>query len=67
MTRIHYSGRLELVRNGKTITIAEGYAACARGDAAIRIRDMGAQTDDPDEVSCARCRKLIAEALGDSE
>ena len=54
--KIHYAGAVRT----PTVKILPGWAACCSGDKADRIRSAGANTYDPEMVTCAACRRVMA-------
>jgi hypothetical protein len=56
MNKIHYSGA---VRTPRT-TILAGWAACCSGIKAERIRANGNNTNNPVDVTCRACLKVMA-------
>ena len=64
MGRIHYAGALTYESRGVTVRVAEGWAACARGSAAEKIAEQGNHTWEVEEVSCARCLRILDQAGG---
>lgn len=62
----HYSGglRSRLGAEGVRRSLA-GWAACASGDAAYRIRATGNHTHDRAAVTCKKCLALLAKELPD--
>lgn len=62
MSRLHYAGGLRYRSRGQLVRVLAGWAACCTGEAAQRVANLGLHTDDPDEVSCAKCRRLLDRA-----
>lgn len=60
--KMHYAGGLRIEKNGRLKIMLEGWASCATGDRAYKIRDEGNQTIDEDEVTCGRCIKNMRAA-----
>lgn len=62
MSRLHYSGGLRYRSRGRLVRVLAGWAACCSGEAAQRVADLGLHTDEPEEVSCLKCLRLLDRA-----
>ena len=65
--KIHYAGGVEYRSRGVDVVVQEGWAACLRGLAAARVAAAGAHTWEPDEVTCSRCLRILAQVDGDRQ
>lgn len=52
---VHYSGAVRTPR----LKILAGWAACCSGPKAERIRENGNTTNDPDQVTCRACLRVM--------
>lgn len=59
LKKIHYSGGLRWTAGRTVTTHARGFASCATGKRAEKIRSAGNQTEKPNLVTCSRCRHLL--------
>lgn len=63
MRKIHYSGGVDFtVGDTRRIRLA-GWPACMTGDRARAVRDLGNQTDVPNDVTCRQCNKMWLASL----
>lgn len=56
---IHYSGSICYDGARSTAHVGGGYAACCSGDRAIRVRNEGLGTTEPELVTCRRCLAIL--------
>lgn len=55
MTKLHYRGPIADHRG----SMLGGWTACCSGERAVRIRNSGQHTWDPNEVTCDACLKRM--------